>query len=54
MITIRDATEAALPSIADIYNQSIPSGRATADTRPISVSDRVDWFRSFDPARRPI
>jgi phosphinothricin acetyltransferase len=54
MITIRDANEADLPAIVDIYNQSIPSGRATADTRPIAVADRVDWFRSFDPARRPI
>ncbi|MDM7999430.1 MAG: N-acetyltransferase family protein, partial [Dehalococcoidia bacterium] len=54
MITIRDAREEDLPAIVDIYNQSIPSGRATADTRPISVADRIDWFRQFDPARRPI
>ena len=54
MITIRDAREEDLPAIVDIYNQSIPSGRATADTRPISVSDRVEWFRNFDPKRRPI
>ena len=54
MITIRDANEDDLPAIVDIYNQSIPSGRATADTRPISVADRVEWFRKFDPARRPI
>ncbi|MBN2098293.1 MAG: N-acetyltransferase, partial [Dehalococcoidia bacterium] len=54
MITTRDATEADLPAIVDIYNQSIPSGWATADMRPISVADRVDWFREFDPARRPI
>jgi L-amino acid N-acyltransferase YncA len=54
MITIRDANEADLPAIVDVYNQSIPSGRATADTRPVSVTDRVEWFRQFDPARRPI
>jgi len=54
MITVRDATEADLPAIIDIYNQSIPSGRATADTRPVSVADRVEWFGKFDPARRPI
>ena len=54
MITIRDANEADLPAIVDIYNQSIPSGRATADTCPVSVADRVEWFRQFDPARRPI
>ncbi len=51
---VRDATEADLPAIVDIYNQSIPAGRSTADTRPIAVADRVEWFRTFDPARRPI
>lgn len=51
---IRDATEADLPSIVDIYNQSIPAGWSTADTQPIGVADRVEWFRNFDPAKRPI
>jgi phosphinothricin acetyltransferase len=51
---IRDATEADLPAIVDIYNQSIPAGWSTADTTPITVADRVEWFRKFDPAKRPI
>src|SRR5262249_1349388 len=51
---IRDATEADLPTIVDIYNQSIPGGWSTADTHPITVADRVEWFRKFAPARRPI
>ncbi len=54
MITIRDATEADLPRIIDIYNASIPSGRATADTKPVTVTDRLEWFRNFNPAKRPI
>ena len=53
-LRIRDATEADLPAIVDIYNHSIPGGWSTADTRPIAVADRVAWFRAFDPARRPI
>ncbi|HTU26636.1 MAG TPA: GNAT family N-acetyltransferase [Pirellulales bacterium] len=53
-VRIREATEADLGAIVDIYNQSIPAGWSTADTKPISVADRVDWFRKFDPARRPI
>jgi len=53
-LLIRDATETDLPAIVEIYNQSIPAGRSTADTRPITVADRVEWFRNFDPARRPI
>lgn len=51
---IREATEADLPAIVDIYNQSIPGGWSTADTRPIAVADRVEWFRKFDPNKRPI
>jgi phosphinothricin acetyltransferase len=54
MITVRDATEQDLPRIIAIYNAAIPGGRSTADTRPITVDDRRDWFRRFDPARRPI
>jgi len=54
MITIRDATEADLPAIIAIYNKSIPSGRATADTKPITVNDRKEWFQQFDPKKRPI
>ena len=51
---IRDATEADLPAIVEIYNQSIPGGTSTADTSPITVADRIEWFRKFDPAKRPI
>jgi L-amino acid N-acyltransferase YncA len=51
---IRDATAADLPAIVDIYNQSIPAGWSTADTQPIAVADRVEWFSKFDPAKRPI
>jgi len=53
-IHVRNATEADLPAIVDIYNQSIPGGWSMADTTPIRVEDRVEWFRKFDPARRPI
>ena len=53
-LRIRDATEADLPAIVDIYNQSIPAGWSTADTNPITVADRLEWFRKFDPTRRPI
>jgi L-amino acid N-acyltransferase YncA len=53
-IHIRNAAEADLPIIVDIYNQSIPGGWSTADTKLIRVEDRVEWFRRFDPAKRPI
>jgi phosphinothricin acetyltransferase len=53
-LLIRNATEADLQAIVDIYNQSIPAGWSTADTKPITVAERVEWFRKFNPARRPI
>ena len=53
-IFIRNATEADLPAIVAIYNESIPSGWSTADTKPLTVADRLEWFRRFEPAKRPI
>jgi L-amino acid N-acyltransferase YncA len=53
-IRIRNATEADLPAIVDIYNQSIPGGWSTGDTKPIAVADRIEWYQMFDPTRRPI
>ena len=51
---IRDAIEDDLPAIIDIYNESISTGRSTADTKPITVSERIEWFRTFDSKKRPI
>ena len=53
MIAVRAAPEADLPVIVEIYNQSIPAGRATADTRPITVESRREWFLRFEPDKRP-
>ncbi len=53
-MAIRFATESDLPSIVDIYNQSIPGGWSTADTSAIGVADRVEWFRTFSEDRRPV
>ncbi|MCC0175532.1 N-acetyltransferase [Waterburya agarophytonicola K14] len=43
---VRDAKEADLTAIVDIYNQSIPSARATADTEPVTVDSRLNWYRN--------
>ena len=53
VMIIRDATEADLPAIVGIYNESIPGGVATADLKSITVESRREWFRDFDPGRRP-
>jgi len=52
--TIRDATEADLPGILAIYNESIPRRIATADLEPQSLEARRAWFRNRDRSRRPV
>ena len=54
MPKIRDAVIGDLPNIVDIYNASIPSRMATADTEPISVESRKDWFYHHHPTSRPL
>jgi phosphinothricin acetyltransferase len=51
---IRHASAGDLAEIVRIYNASIPSRTATADTEPVTVEEREEWFRAFDPASRPL
>ena len=51
---IRPATLAALPVIVEIYNAAIPGRQATADTEPVTVESRLEWFKAHDPATRPL
>jgi phosphinothricin acetyltransferase len=51
---IRHAMAADLPAIVAIYNAAIPGRMATADTQPVTVAQREEWFRAFDPASRPL
>ena len=50
---IRPAVATDLPAIVEIYNQSIPSRLATADTEPVTVADKWDWYHQR-PANRPL
>lgn len=43
-----------LPSIVDIYNQSIPSKQSTGDTQPLRLEDRIPWFEEHRPDEHPI
>ena len=52
--TTRDATENDLPRIVEIYNATIPSRMVTADTEPVSVESRLNWFREYNPNNRPL
>lgn len=51
---IRDATEADLPAIVEIYNAAIPGRMATADTEPVSLESRRAWFAEHAPDARPL
>ena len=53
-MTIRDATEIELPAIVAIYNSTIPGRMATADTQPLTVVSRHDWFHEHNPNARPL
>ena len=53
-VTIRDATEADLPAIVEIYNATIPSRMVTADLEPVTVESRRPWLAAHQAAVRPL
>ena len=53
-MVVRDATEADLAAVVAIYNAAIPGRMATADPQPVTVAQRLPWFREHEPARRPL
>ena len=48
---IRKAVIEDLPQIVEIYNLSIPGRLATADTEPVSIESRLDWFHAHHDKR---
>ena len=53
-MNIRFARKGDLPAIVAIYNQAIESKRSTADTEPVRIEDREEWFRDHTPGSHPI
>lgn len=51
---IRAALEADLAEIVRIYNLAIPGRMATADTEPVDVAARRDWFAAHTPHDHPL
>lgn len=49
--TLRLAELKDLPAIVEIYNLSIPGRLATADTEPVTVESRLEWFHSHNEKR---
>jgi L-amino acid N-acyltransferase YncA len=54
MPSIRHAEPADRPAIVAIYNASIPGRLATADTEPVTVTQREAWFGAFNRETRPL
>ncbi|MEP7164311.1 MAG: N-acetyltransferase family protein [Ferruginibacter sp.] len=50
----RNATSADLDKIVEIYNSTIASGMVTADTEPVSVESREEWFAEHSHDKRPL
>ena len=51
---IRDAVEADLPAIVEIYNAAIRGRISTAQLDPVSVEERLPWFREHSPESHPL
>ena len=52
-LVVRDATSEDLEEIVGIYNSTISSRVATADTEPVSVESRREWLLDRHE-RRPV
>jgi L-amino acid N-acyltransferase len=51
---LRDAVESDLPGILGIYNEIIAHSTAIYTERPISLDDRLAWFRARQEQKYPI
>jgi L-amino acid N-acyltransferase YncA len=51
---IRDALEADLPAIIEIYNAATATRISTALLEPVSVEERLPWFHRHSPDRFPL
>jgi phosphinothricin acetyltransferase len=51
---LRDALEADLPAIVDIYNAATATRTSTALLGPVSVEERLPWFHRHSPNEFPL
>jgi phosphinothricin acetyltransferase len=52
-VTLRKAEDKDLARVVEIYNSSIESRLSTADTSPVTVESKQDWF-TLRPDTRPL
>jgi len=51
---VRDASEADLPAIINIYNAATATRTSTALFDPVTVEERLPWFRGHSPDGFPL
>jgi L-amino acid N-acyltransferase YncA len=51
---LRDAAESDLPLIVAIYNAAIATRAATAQLEPVTVAERLPWFREHSAVTHPL
>jgi L-amino acid N-acyltransferase YncA len=52
-IKIRDAVEADLPVIVEIYNAAVATRISTAQLEPVTIESQRRWLREHSPDRHP-
>lgn len=50
---VRNAILGDLPKIVEIYNSTVSSRMVTADTHPVTVESRINWFNEHK-GKRPL
>jgi L-amino acid N-acyltransferase YncA len=50
---IRDAIEADLPAVIEMYNATVSTRMVTAELEPTTVEARLPWFREHSPDEHP-
>jgi phosphinothricin acetyltransferase len=53
-MTFRDARIDDLKTVVEIYNSTVASRMVTADTVPVTVESKMEWFHKHKPGRLPL
>lgn len=53
-MNFRNADINDLPAIVSIYNSTVESRMVTADTSPVTIAEKEDWFYDHHPDTRPL
>jgi len=53
-LVYKHATLQDLPTIVAIYNSVVAGRMVTADTEPVSVESKLNWFNNHNTSKRPL